>query len=841
MNIDTTDLILNIQALQQELSKLTKQITNELTPVLNTLAKTGLSNLNSELNNSNSTIKNFAKTTFESVAILGSFATGVNDLVDVGTKTGLPKIFTNISTIISGLGKSIFSFATSMPFLSAGIAGLAFVVGATFVGALMAEESQAAKNIKAIEKQTEAIKEQNTAYEEAAIKKEQQVLAGLTELDYYDRLFEELQTLVDINGMVMEGNEERVGFITSQLSAALGMEINFSGQQIENYDSLTQSYEKVMAQKKAMLILESQEAQYIDAIQNKDAALKAMTESQLRLDEIAIESEKLNNELLDAKLAGDIEEEARLQAKIGGLNQEKKAVQEHYNESVDAYDNYATTMTMYEDNFTKAQQGNFEEMSTSMDDYRKKTQESDAESIEDYQKLIDDTNQQLNILKDLKDKNNTDVYDADIAYYEKKLLAYSDSLKEQMEEQKEAQDEALEIQSENRNVILADENNFNCDKQTRRRNFRRRELEWEKANYAEQLALLDEALEVEYDRLVDQLENKEITEQEFFEKYEEAEKVRNEAKQALQDRYNVAAVADRRQASEEKIKELINARQKMADVEDQHNQEANKEQEDNYLTLEEMAKTNRDNLLATQIESNIALLTEIKSRSSEFLASGEDNMDSYASGMKSEKENVGLAGEAAVAAVKDKLDDLPTESATIGSNVMASLTKKLENTVLLGRLGKAASNLGITISSGTRGSLGIASPSKVMQEIGGFVVEGLQIGMKEEEESTLQQAQLFGENIINTMQDELNQSLDIPEVNKNILTDVVTDFSTSKYHNQTQSNLATLTGLLTKYLPYIAEHSSKDIVLNDRTLVGKLAPKIDVALADISLKKGRGM
>ena len=49
-----------------------------------------------------------------------------------------------------------------------------------------------------------------------------------------------------------------------------------------------------------------------------------------------------------------------------------------------------------------------------------------------------------------------------------------------------------------------------------------------------------------------------------------------------------------------------------------------------------------------------------------------------------------------------------------------------------------------------------------------------------------------------------------------------------------------LNSLLEKYMPIIADNLEKYIVLDDGTLVGKLAPQIDSSLGSISSKRKRG-
>ena len=805
MEIDTTDLTQNIQMLQEKIAKLTNQLNSQLIPVLKNIEKTQLANLNSKLLETNNSTKNFGTSILNTVSGIGNFAGGIGDLnnfLGLFMETGAKGI-------------------TTMAKLSLGIPAIAVAVSG-LVSTWAAFVAKDGDYLRKLQEENQAVKDQIAIYKEAEEARVESVRKGTLELEHYEALYEELQGYYS-DGIISLDEEERASAILAILSEVTGVQLQLTEGQIEGYGELSESFEQLMAQKKAMLILESQEEAYVEALKNRKSALDdvvaAEVDAQAKRDEIAYATKLMNEATDDTTREGFVNY-------IGRLEKELSVLEDTTNSKQQIYDEFSNDIGKYESNMAAAHSGNYDAMVLTDEEYLIASENNHAKKLELLKEEKTSTENTLETLKRMKDENGEYINKKEIEEYEEKLKLLN------LE---------LEATKTHRNVMLEEDLAFANDSIGIEEQ-KNSALGSSQSKYIN--AYLGNAIGADAIVLA-------------------AKEAGNEAILASEQANNETSLANQMQAYAEKKVALQNAfannelsqteyQLTMATLEAEHNatiqaledqsiQESTEKQAANYLTQEEMANTSKANLLAAEIEGNTALLLENHSRSREFLASGKDNMDSYASGMKSEKENVRIAGEDAVTTVIEELDRLPTESATIGSNVVASLTKELENREHIGKLGRAASYLGTVITTGTRGALEIASPSKVMQKIGGFVVEGLQIGMEEEEESTLQQAQLFGENIINTMQDELNQSLDIPEVNKNILTDVVTDFSTSKYHNQTQSDLATLTGLLTKYLPYIAEHSSKDILLNDRTLVGKLAPKMDIALANISLKKGRGI
>ena len=68
--------------------------------------------------------------------------------------------------------------------------------------------------------------------------------------------------------------------------------------------------------------------------------------------------------------------------------------------------------------------------------------------------------------------------------------------------------------------------------------------------------------------------------------------------------------------------------------------------------------------------------------------------------------------------------------------------------------------------------------------------------------------------------------------------DALTDFTNIR--SQGNSEIKTLTNLMNKYMPQIIANMGQTIVLDDNTLVGKLTPKIDASLGELTMRRRRG-
>lgn len=160
------------------------------------------------------------------------------------------------------------------------IVGLAF----TLVGSLWsiasandaAKESQDKLN-EAQEKAKEEIKELKDANDEYVQSKKDAASEVENEFDYYDNLWKELQGIVDQNGKVKKGYEDRAKFITNELSRVTGDEITWNGNVIQSYKDLKDSMDKALESKKALAMLSALEEPYQTAVSGLKSAKNDVT------------------------------------------------------------------------------------------------------------------------------------------------------------------------------------------------------------------------------------------------------------------------------------------------------------------------------------------------------------------------------------------------------------------------------------------------------------------------------------------------------------------------------------------------------------------------------------
>lgn len=152
------------------------------------------------------------------------------------------------------------------------------------VGALSEEE----------EKLKSRVEEQADSYKRLKDAREEQMGKISAEYTNTQALADELSTIVDENGKIKKGYEDRANVIVGLLSNALGIEIDVTDGVIQKYGELKQTINEVIQTKKAEAIQSAMEDSYTDAIKKQTQAYQDYAQAQKNV-------EKTSKQLTDAK------------------------------------------------------------------------------------------------------------------------------------------------------------------------------------------------------------------------------------------------------------------------------------------------------------------------------------------------------------------------------------------------------------------------------------------------------------------------------------------------------------------------------------------------------------
>ena len=237
--------------------------------------------------------------------------------------------------------------------MSIALAGLA---ATTLV--LSTRQTEEEKRIEALNNK---IKEQTSARKELYNERQKEVESSLREIDNVENLINELNMLVDSNGKVKDGYEERVNFILNEFNSAMGTEYSLVDGVIQKYNELNDTLELVLAKKRAEVILGSQEQDYKDAKENIDEYTKSLTEAEKAQENAQKEYNNAVEELKEYQ-ENVAPNNAKLEGQVEGLRKELDEANKSLKDAQSNYDSAMGAITTYETNSLRMQTNDINEL-----------------------------------------------------------------------------------------------------------------------------------------------------------------------------------------------------------------------------------------------------------------------------------------------------------------------------------------------------------------------------------------------------------------------------------------------------------------------------------------------
>lgn len=259
-----------------------------------------------------------------------------------GTNTVVGLLAKGISNVCGGIDLQIAK-QTILNGLKSPWGALAVGVGTLITGLVVLAANMETES-SLLRKQREEAEANIKARQELIDKQNEQIATGLGEIEQTQRLSAELDTLVDANGRVKEGYENRAQFIIGELNEALGTEYEMIDGQITKYDELKNQTDSLIEKKRAQIIVEAQEEAYKEAI--------------LNYQDKAIEKQKLYNDLKDieAQIANETDSQI-----LRGLYQKQSETQKTYDAVSQEVSGYYNDIMTYERNATLLASDNAED------------------------------------------------------------------------------------------------------------------------------------------------------------------------------------------------------------------------------------------------------------------------------------------------------------------------------------------------------------------------------------------------------------------------------------------------------------------------------------------------
>lgn len=287
---------------------------------------------------------------------VATFTTSITTLIGAFTKM---KAATEGATLAS---KALGLAMNAIPFVAV-VAGVAALGAAYYAWEKNAENAARAEYELTAEQQksVDAVNDAKQAIEDLNAARDESVAAINGEYSYIENLKDEYNDLIDANGNVKAGYEDRAEFILTTLANALGMERSEIDKLIGKNGELSESIDELIEKQKAQAILAANEEAYTNAIANRDKAIQDYGNSLRTLDETEAkyketkEAANAVNQKFNELLQQDVESAYAYYNANKNVIAANDEAEKSFNEAKQAvkdaeqnYINYNTTISNYE-------------------------------------------------------------------------------------------------------------------------------------------------------------------------------------------------------------------------------------------------------------------------------------------------------------------------------------------------------------------------------------------------------------------------------------------------------------------------------------------------------------
>lgn len=351
------------------------------------------------------------------IKILGKLGTGIGTVT-----TGLGKFSKAIAVAKAGTistDKTVNSLAKSIGFLTTPT-GLATAAIVALSAAYAANYVAAVKEKAALDGLRDEVESQKETWEGLKETRETTLSSTLSEIEITQKLADELRNIVDENGKVKQGYEDRAQVILNQLNSALGTEYELNGNIIKQYQQLKDNIDNLIASKKAEAVLNAYQEEYGEAIKGQAEATETLVGLRKKLAEASEQmatgnaKERKEAQILYSSIAQQIGEQTELISEYG------KTIQD-----VENLQTASVTGSAEEINNAITQLG------TSYDRAAQQTQESIEEQIQSQTEYVNYIKESLQEAEKANDTYQQNVLNTQLETEQKKLESLTNSLVEQ--------------------------------------------------------------------------------------------------------------------------------------------------------------------------------------------------------------------------------------------------------------------------------------------------------------------------------------------------------------------------------------------------------------------------
>lgn len=373
-------------------------------------------------NNLKSTMLGFAKEVFKKIDWNMVLQIAPTVLKIVGTFKLLNPLIKTGSSLISGLINGIKGLTNPLKLVTTGV-----MLYATAIETALSVLNYYGAGLQGVTKEA---RDQQREWENLKEARQQALDGYSAEIKTIETLKSSLALIVDENGKVKEGYEERAKYILGELNKALGTEYELNGNIIENYQDMQKEIDNLIQKKKIELTLKAYEAEYQQALTKQSEATKTLA--------------KLRGEYNETlkKTASNAQEAKKKEIElnhIGSLIKDQTKLIGEYGYTIENYDNLTQASIS---GTAEEVQTALDKMGVSYDETKQKVNTSLTEQIGSQQNYVDLLKQSLEDAKKNNDKYQEDILKKQLETEEKSL----NSLREKLVNETSAVTELSEAQ-----------------------------------------------------------------------------------------------------------------------------------------------------------------------------------------------------------------------------------------------------------------------------------------------------------------------------------------------------------------------------------------------------------
>lgn len=254
------------------------------------------------------------------------------------------------------------------------------------VSALNGYQTETDKTISKFQESSKALNDYLKSLNDEKNAIQESINANLTLTESHNKLITELENLVDENGNVKKGYEERVKYILGTLKSAYGIEYEMVGNQISNYSILIDKIKKTIQVKQAEILANANEEQYANDLKNetelwskKEVAIKKYNELHQKYNRLRNESLEYynkNKNFIEAAYMRSVTFEEyfgdQISANIDGLKDLSENIEQAKTDMTNATNEYTaniTRQTQYSDLQEAIITGNYDKINEAVEKY----------------------------------------------------------------------------------------------------------------------------------------------------------------------------------------------------------------------------------------------------------------------------------------------------------------------------------------------------------------------------------------------------------------------------------------------------------------------------------------